>query len=79
MDLNDKHPAELDIHNMIKEVKSLLRKCKNQYIDEDLEMELRKMKDRIFDPQKERLSNYINDRGKVENMPKNEEELQRER
>jgi len=78
MDLTNKHPAELDFHKLIKEVKSLLEKCENQFLDDDLKSELKTIRQKLFDLQMERLSNYINDRGKVENMPKEEEELQRE-
>ena len=82
MDLTDKHPAELHFHQMTKEVKSLLEKCENQFFDGDekevLKKELKPIKQKLFDLQMERFSKYINDRGKVENLPIEEEELQRE-
>lgn len=82
MDFTDKHPAELHFNQMIKEVKSLLEKCENQFLDVDekevLKKELKPIKEKIFDLQIERLSNHINDRGKVENLLKEEEDLQRE-
>ena len=82
MDFLDKHPAELDFHKMLNEVKSLLEKMENTYLDEHekevLKVELKDIKQRLFDFQMERFANYINDRGKVENMPAEEENLQRE-
>jgi len=78
MNLTDKHPAEFDFDKMIAEVKSLLEKCENQFIDAELKKELTTIKDKIFNLQIERLFNYINDKGKIENMPKEEEDLQRE-
>ena len=82
MDLTDKHPAELDFHQMIKEVKNLLEKMENEYFDGDekevLKVELKDIKQRLFEFQMERFSKYINDRGMVENMPVEEEKIQRE-
>ena len=82
MDLTDKHPAELDFHKMLEEVKSFLEKCENQFNEEEekeiLKIELQKIKQRLFDLQMERFTQYINDRGKVENMPAEEEKIQRE-
>ena len=82
MNLTDKHPAELDFHKMIKEVKKLLEKIENTYRDKDekevLKVELKDIKQKLFDFQMERFSKYINDRGKVENMPVEEEKIQRE-
>ena len=82
MYLTDKHPAELDFHQMIKEVKTLLEKCKNHFLDGEerkyLNKELGTIKQKLFDLQMKRFSQYINDRGKVENMPENEEKIQRE-
>ena len=82
MDLTDKHPAELDFHYMIKEVKNFLEKYEDKFVDGDekevLKIELEKIKERLFDLQMERFAKYINDRGKVENMPDEEEKLQKE-
>ena len=82
MSLIEKHPAELHFHQMIKEVKNLLEKCENQYLDgrekEVLTNELKEIKQKLFNLQMERFTKYINDRGKVENLSKEEEELQRE-
>ncbi len=82
MDLTDKHPAELDFHKMLEEVKSFLEKFEDKFVDGDekevLKIELEKIKERLFDLQMERFAKYINDRGKVENMPVDEENLQRD-
>jgi hypothetical protein len=57
LDITEKHPAELHFHQMIKEVKSLLEKFENQFLDGDekevLTVELKKIKDRLFDLQME--------------------------
>ena len=45
---------------------------------EVLKKELKPIRQKLFDLQMERFSKYINDRGKVENLPIEEEELQRE-
>ncbi len=67
---------------MLKEVKSLLEKCENQFLDgeerEFLKKELTTIKQKLFDFQMERFTPYINDRGKVENLPKEEEIIQRQ-
>ena len=80
MDLTDKHPAELDFHKMLEEVKSFLEKFEDKFVDGDekevLKIELDKVKQRLFDLQMERFAKYINGRGKVENMPVDEENLQ---
>jgi cell fate (sporulation/competence/biofilm development) regulator YlbF (YheA/YmcA/DUF963 family) len=78
MNLTEKHPAELDFHKMIKEVKNLLEKCENQFLDGELKKELGRIKQKLVDLQMERFTQYINDKGKVENLPKDEEDLQRE-
>ena len=82
MDLTDKHPAELDFHKMLEEVKSFLEKFEDKFVDGDekevLKIELEKVKQRLFDLQMERFAKYINDRGKVENMPDEEKKLQKE-
>ncbi len=82
MDLTDKHPAEFDFHNMIKEIKNFLEKFEDKFVDGDekevLKIELEKIKERLFDLQMERFAKYINDRGKVENMPDDEKKLQKE-
>ena len=82
MDLTDKHPAELDFHKMLEEVKSFLEKFEDKFVDGDekevLKIELDKVKQRLFDLQMERFAKYINGRGKVENMPVDEENLQRD-
>jgi hypothetical protein len=82
MNLTDKHPAELDFHRVIDEVKSLLEKCESQYLDGDdrerIFNELKTIKDKLFNLQMERFTRFINDRGKVEGMPEDEEKLQRE-
>ena len=82
MNLTDKHSAELTFHQTIKEVKTLIEKCENQFLDgeerEVLTRELKEIKKKLFDLQMERFSAHINDRGKVENLPIDEEELQRE-
>jgi hypothetical protein len=67
---------------MIKEVKNLLEKCENQFFDgeekEVFKVELKKINDRLFDLQMERLTQYINDKVKVENLPDDEKKLQKE-
>jgi hypothetical protein len=69
MNVTDKHPAELDFHRMIDEVKDLLGKCEGQYLDGDdrerIMNELRSIKDRLFSLQMERFTQYINDRGRL--------------
>ncbi len=81
MDISDKHPVELTLHQMIKEVKNLLEKYENQYLDgeerEVLTKEFNDIKQKLFDLQMKRFTQYINDRGKVENLPKEEERLQK--
>jgi hypothetical protein len=49
MNPTDKHPAELNFHQMIKEVKALLEKCENQFLDDDLKNELKTIKQKLFD------------------------------
>ena len=82
MDLTDKHPADFDFYKIINGVKSLLEKCENQFLDGDekevLKIEFKSIKQRLFDLQMERFSHYINDKGKVVNLPKEEEDFQRE-
>ena len=82
MNLTDKHPAELGFYKMLEEVKSFLEQCENKFVDGDekevLKIELEKIKERLFDLQMERFAKYINDRGKVENMPDDEKKLQKE-
>lgn len=80
--ITEKHPAELDFHKMLEEVKSFLEKFEDKFVDGDekevLMIELKKIKERLFDLQMGRFAKYINDRGKVENMPVEEEKIQRE-
>jgi glucan phosphorylase len=76
--LSNKHSAVLDFSKLIKEVKRLIKKCKNEYFDEELRIELRTITQKLFDLQIKRLSAYINDRGKIKNMPKHEEDFQKE-
>ena len=82
MNLSDKHPAEIDFRNMFTEVQELIEKYENKYVDGEeklyLKSELKKINQSLFDLQMERFTQYINDRGKVENLPKDEEILQRE-
>ena len=82
MDLTNKHPAELDFHKMLEEVKNFLEKFEDKFIEEEekelLKTELKKINERLFDLQMERFAKYINDRGKVENMPDEEKKLQKE-
>ena len=72
----------MSVIKMIIDVKNLLEKLENKFIDgnekEVLKIELKDIKQRLFDFQIERFANYINDRGKVENLPKEEEKIQRE-
>ena len=81
MNTSDKHPAELDFNKMIQEVKSLIEKCENQYIDSDerdiLRGGMEQIRQKLFNLQIERLSAYIDDRGKIQNLPKEEETLLR--
>jgi hypothetical protein len=78
----EKHPAEQTFHQMLKEIASLLEKCESQYLDEEerevLKKELTTIKQKLFDFQMERFTQFINERGKVENLPAEEEKLQRE-
>jgi hypothetical protein len=80
MDSTEKHSAELDFHYMIKEVKIFIEKSENSFLDGDekehLQSELKKINHRLFDLQMERFSKYINERGKIENLPREEEMLQ---
>ena len=72
MNLTDKHPAELSFHKMITEVRSLLEKCENQYLDSDDRDTLREAssglnaRDNLLTPSLLPQSN----RGKVQNLPK---------
>ena len=80
--ITEKHPAELDFHKMLEEVKNFLEKYENKFVDGDekevLKIEIEKIKERLFDLQMERFAKYINDRGKIENMPDEEKKLQKE-
>jgi hypothetical protein len=49
LNITDKHPAELTFHQMIKEVKNLLEKCENHFLDDDLKNELKTIKQKLFD------------------------------
>ncbi|MHA2277183.1 MAG: hypothetical protein ACXAC2_15520 [Candidatus Kariarchaeaceae archaeon] len=67
---------------MIKEVKFLLERCAGQHLDSNdgdaLREGIAEIKQRLFNLQMERLSNHINEKGKLDKMPKEEEDLQRE-
>jgi cob(I)alamin adenosyltransferase len=63
---------------IVKEFNNLIDMCEYQFLDEELSNELKTIKQKLFDFQIERLSALIDDSGKVENMPKDEEDLQRE-
>jgi hypothetical protein len=82
MDLTDKHPFELDFYQIIKEVKNLLENCEHHFLDGDerefLKIELKTINEKLFNLQMERISQYINVKGRIENLPKEEEDLQRE-
>jgi hypothetical protein len=82
MNLTDKQPAELDFHRMIGEVKSFLDKCDSRYLDSDdrerIMNELRTIKDKQFNLQMKRFTQYLNDRGKVEGLSEDEGNIQKE-
>ena len=82
MDLTDKHPAEFDFQKMIKEVKNFLEKYEDKFLDRDekevLKEKLKPINEKLFELQMERFGQYINDKGKVENLPVEEEKIQRE-
>ena len=82
MKLSAIHPAELDFHQMLKEVKNFLEKYENRFLDREeweiLRQELTKINQRLFELQMKRFSQYINDKGKVENLPEAEVALQKE-
>jgi len=79
---SEKHPAEIEFNNMLKEVRQLIEKCENQFLDgeekEVFKVELKKINDRLFALQMERFTQYIDDKGKVENLPDDEKKLQKE-
>jgi cell fate (sporulation/competence/biofilm development) regulator YlbF (YheA/YmcA/DUF963 family) len=81
MNPSDHHPAEIEFRNMLTEVRQLIEKYEDKFLDGDekevLKKELKPIKQRLFDLQMERFSQYINDRGKVENMPEDEVRLQK--
>ena len=62
---------------MIREIKSLLERCENQYIDsaerDSLRGGIEEIRNKLFNLQITRLSNHINDKGKIQNLPKEEE------
>ena len=82
MNLSDKHPAEIEFRNALDEIRALLIKYENKYLDgEDkdfLIISLKQVRDRLFDLQMERFGQYINEKGLVENLPAEEEKLQKE-
>jgi hypothetical protein len=61
---------------MLKEVKNFLEKYENKFLEEEeklvLKKELKRVNQRLFDLQIERFSAHIDERGKVENLPKEE-------
>ena len=82
MSLSDKHPAEITFRNALDEIRALLNKYENKYLDgEDkdfLIISMKQVRDRLFDLQMERFGQYVNEKGQVENLPADEEELQKE-
>jgi hypothetical protein len=81
MDLSDKHPAEIQIHNLVDQLKQLLKDYNNQYISNsernNINHSISDLHKKILDIQLERIKQYIDENGKL-NLPKEEENLQRE-
>ncbi|MHA2274717.1 MAG: hypothetical protein ACXAC2_03070 [Candidatus Kariarchaeaceae archaeon] len=67
---------------MIKEVKLLLERCESQYLDsserDNLRGGMESIKKKLFDLQIESLSTHIDEKGRILNLPKEEELLQEE-
>ena len=82
MNLSDHHPAEIEFRNMLTEVKLFIEKYENKFLDGDewevLKKELTKINQRLFELQMERFTQYINEWGKLDDVPEDEEKLQRE-
>ena len=82
MTLSDHHPAEQDFRNMLAEVWKLIEKYDDKYMDgEDKELFIRSLteiRDKLFDLQMQRFSAYINEHGKVENLPEHEIKIMKE-
>ena len=82
MNLSDHHPAEQGFRNILDEVRTLIDKYDSKYLDGDdkelLICSLTEIRDKLFDLQMQRFSAYINERGKVENLPEYEEKILRE-
>ena len=82
MNLSDKHPAEIDFRTMLTEVRKFIEKYENKFLDGDekevLKKELQPIHDRLFELQMERFTQHINEWGKLDEMPEDEEKLQKE-
>ena len=82
MNLSDHHPAERDFRIMLDEVWKLIDKYDGKYFDgEDREYlihTLTEIRDKLFELQMQRFSAYINERGKVENLPEYEVKILKE-
>ena len=82
MTLSNHHPAEQDFRNMLDEVWKLIEKYDRKYFDgedkEHLVKSLTEIRHKLFELQMQRFSAYINDRGKVENLPEHEIKIMKE-
>ena len=82
MILSDNHPAEQDFQNMLDEVRKLIDKYDSKYLEGDekelLIHALTEIRDQLFELQMQRFSAYINERGKVENLPEHEIKIMKE-
>ena len=76
------HPSEIEFRKMLDEVRQFIEKYENRFVDGDewevLKKELTKINQRLFELQLERFSQYINDKGKVENLHEDEVALQKD-
>ena len=82
MNFENKHPAEIQFQHMLEEVRKFIDKYEDRYLEGEekqaLHEALNHINERLSDLQSERFRQYINEWGKVENMPKEEEMIQRE-
>ena len=82
MNLSEHHPAEQNFRNMLNEVRKFIDKYAGKYLDgEDKDLLVSSfswIRDKLFELQMQRFSAYINERGKVENLPEYEVKILKE-
>ena len=78
MNLTDKHPAEIDFLTLIEQFRELVDKLEKKYVDSSEKEDLERVHKKLNDMQMKRFSAYINHHGKLENIPKVGENIQKE-